>query len=66
MIKLIDSRLGTNELMERIEFAELKEKHEELIEQVCVGAKDLLLTSENNLGLRDYMKKEFHLENEYV
>jgi len=66
MIKLIDSRLGTNELMERIEFAELKEKHEELIEQVCVGAKDLLLTSESNLGLRDYMKKEFHLENEYV
>ncbi|MGM0308529.1 cro/CI family transcriptional regulator [Enterococcus sp. AZ045] len=66
MIKLIDLRLGTNELMERIEFAELKEKHEELIEQVCVGAKDLLLTSENNLGLRDYMKKEFHLENEYV
>ncbi|MGM0172642.1 cro/CI family transcriptional regulator [Enterococcus sp. AZ140] len=66
MIKLIDSRLGTNELMERIEFAELKEKHEELIEQVCVGAKDLLLTSESNLGLRDYIKKEFHLENEYV
>lgn len=66
MIKLIDSRLGTNELMERIEFAELKEKHEELIEQVCVGAKDLLLTSESNLGLRNYMKKEFHLENEYV
>lgn len=66
MIKLIDSRLGTNELMERIEFAELKEKHEELIEQVCVGAKDLLLTSESNLGLRDYIKKEFHLENEYM
>lgn len=65
MIKLIDNYLGTNELMERIDFAELKEKHEELIEQVCVGAKDLLLTTDSNNEVRNYMRQEFELEEEY-
>jgi phage replication initiation protein len=62
MLKLIDLRLGTNELMERIDFAELKEKHEELIDQVCASAKDLLLTQETQSKIRNYMKEEFELE----
>lgn len=65
MIKLIDLRLGTNELMERIDFAELKEKHEELIDQVCVSAKDLLFTTDQNSEVRNYMEQEFNLEEEY-
>ncbi|MCU1871630.1 XRE family transcriptional regulator [Enterococcus faecium] len=65
MIKLIDLRLGTNELMERIDFAELKEKHEELIDQVCVSAKDLLFTTDQNSEVRNYMEHEFNLEEEY-
>lgn len=65
MLKLIDLRLGTNELMERIDFAELKEKHEEMIEQVCVSAKDLLFTNETQSKVRNYMKQEFDLEEEY-
>ena len=66
MIKLIDLRLGTNELMERIDFAELKEKHEELIDQVCVSAKDLLFTTDQNSEVRNYMEHEFNLEEEYT
>lgn len=65
MIKLIDLRLGTNELMGRIDFAELKEKHEELIDQVCVSAKDLLFTTDQNSEVRNYMEQEFNLEEEY-
>lgn len=65
MIKLIDNHLGTNELMERIDLAELKEKHEEMIEMVCIDAKDLLLGSGNNSDLRQYMSQEFDLEEEY-
>lgn len=65
MIKEIDSLLGTNELMERIDLAELKEKHEEIIELVCLDAKDLLFTSNPNVSVRNYMEKEFDLEGEY-
>ncbi|GGD05624.1 XRE family transcriptional regulator [Enterococcus wangshanyuanii] len=66
MIKLIDNYMGTNELMERIDLAELKEKHEEMIEMVCVDAKDLLLGNGNNSDLREYMSQEFDLEEEYA
>lgn len=66
MIKLIDNYMGTNELMERIDLAELKEKHEEMIEMVCVDAKDLLLGNGNNSDLRGYMSQEFDLEEEYA
>lgn len=66
MIKLIDNYMGTNELMERIDLAELKEKHEEMIEMVCVDAKDLLLGNGNNNDLREYMSQEFDLEEEYA
>lgn len=66
MIKLIDNKMGTNELMERIDLAELKEKHEEMIEMVCVDAKDLLLGNGNNNDLREYMSQEFDLEEEYA
>ena len=65
MIRLIDLRLGTNELMERIDYAELKEKHEELIDQVCSSAKDLLFTTDRNNEVRSYMSQEFDLEEEY-
>ena len=51
--------------MERIDFAELKEKHEELIDQVCVSAKDLLFTTDQNSEVRNYMEQEFNLEEEY-
>ncbi|WP_206911603.1 cro/CI family transcriptional regulator [Enterococcus sp. DIV0840] len=66
MIKLIDNYMGTNELMERIDLAELKEKHEEMIDMVCVDAKDLLLGNGNNSDLRGYMSQEFDLEEEYA
>ncbi|EGO8444088.1 Cro/Cl family transcriptional regulator [Enterococcus faecalis] len=65
MIKEIDNLLGTNELMERIDLAELKEKHEEIIEMVCVDAKDLLFTSKPNTSVRNYMEQEFDLEEEF-
>lgn len=35
MITEIDNLLGTNELIERIDLAELKEKRKEIIEMVC-------------------------------
>ncbi|WP_195958030.1 replication initiation factor domain-containing protein [Enterococcus gallinarum] len=66
MVKVIDTYLGTNELMERIDFAELKEKHQEIIDQVCVGAKDLLFNTDQNSELRNYMEQEFDLEEEYA
>ncbi|MBM7688434.1 Cro/Cl family transcriptional regulator [Enterococcus ureilyticus] len=66
MIKLIDNYMGTNELMERIDLAELKEKHEEMIDMVCVDAKDLLLGNGSNSDLREYMSQEFDLEEEYA
>ena len=65
MIKEIDNLLGTNELMERIDLAELKEKHEEIIEMVCVDAKDLLFTTNQNSSVRSYMEQEFDLEEAY-
>lgn len=65
MIKEIDHLLGTNELMERIDLAELKEKHEEIIEMVCVDAKDLLFTTNQNSSVRSYMEQEFDLEEVY-
>ena len=65
MIKEIDNLLGTNELMERIDLAELKEKHEEIIEMVCVDAKDLLFATNQNNSVRSYMEQEFDLEEAY-
>ncbi len=65
MIKEIDNLLGTNELMERIDLAELKEKHEEIIEMVCVDAKDLLFNTNQNNSVRSYMEQEFDLEEAY-
>lgn len=65
MIKEIDNLLGTNELMERIDLAELKEKHEEIIEMVSVDAKDLLFTNRDNKSVRSYMEREFELEEMY-
>lgn len=65
MIKEIDNLLGTNELMERIDLAELKEKHEEIIEMVCVDAKDLLFDTNQNNSVRSYMEQEFDLEEAY-
>ncbi|EOB3524074.1 replication initiation factor domain-containing protein [Enterococcus faecalis] len=65
MIKEIDNLLGTNELMERINLAELKEKHEEIIEMVCVDAKDLLFNTNQNNSVRYYMEQEFDLEEVY-
>ncbi|HFE9852909.1 replication initiation factor domain-containing protein [Enterococcus sp. DIV1420a] len=65
MIKLVDNYMGTNELMERIDSAELKEKHEEMIEMVCLDAKDLLLENGNNDALREYMSQTFDLEDAY-
>ena len=65
LIKEIDHLLGTNELMERIDLAELKEKHEEIIEMVCVDAKDLLFTTNQNSSVRSYMEQEFDLEEVY-
>ena len=65
MIKEIDNLLGTNELMERIDLAELKEKHAEIIEMVSVDAKDLLFTNRDNKSVRSYMEREFELEEMY-
>ncbi|MCB8504595.1 XRE family transcriptional regulator [Enterococcus durans] len=45
-IWLIDQTLGTNELMERIQQAELKEKDEEEIQQITTSLRDLLLHDE--------------------
>ena len=49
----------------RIDLAELKEKHEEIIEMVCVDAKDLLFTTNQNSSVRSYMEQEFDLEEAY-
>jgi DNA relaxase NicK len=65
MVKIIDNYLGTNELIERIDSAELKDKHEEIIEMVCTQAKDLLFSNEMNSSVRSYLKQEFDLEEEY-
>ena len=51
--------------MERIDLAELKEKHEEIIEMVSVDAKDLLFTNRDNKSVRSYMEREFELEEMY-
>ena len=45
--------------------AELKEKHEEIIEMVSVDAKDLLFTNRDNKSVRSYMEREFELEEMY-
>lgn len=62
MIKIIDSRLGTNELIERIDSAELKEKHEEIIDMVCVESKDLLFNDDENSSIKKYIEQEFSLD----
>lgn len=45
-VKIVDEALGTNELMERIEKAELKVKDEEQVYQIVAEMKDLLLDEE--------------------
>ncbi len=64
MIKLIDTLMGTNELMERIETAELKDKHVEMIETVCLEVKDLLLKNEDVSAIRNYLENQFELDME--
>lgn len=64
MMKIVDAYYGTNELEEYIDSAELKEKHVEILETICVDVRDLLFGNESNSKIREYLKQEFTLEEE--
>ncbi|MHC5216836.1 replication initiation factor domain-containing protein [Enterococcus sp. LJL128] len=64
MIKVIDNLIGTDELRERIEVAELKDKHYEMIEMVCTDTKELLMSDSDLNDIKKYVKESFGLSKE--
>lgn len=64
MVKVIDNLLGTDELSERIESAELKEKHLEMIETVCTDIQDILVSNIEGETIREYLASQFGLSKE--